>query len=109
MTLIYSIVEQCTSAWGRSTHTRLIDPDINDALQIVTGCMRPRPADNLPVLADIQPAELRRKGAILPLARPAIGPGHLFQVSLVDKGEMHRISNQGTPICTYRTTTHQFI
>jgi len=35
---------------------------INDALRTVTGCLRPTPADNLPILAGIQPAELRRKG-----------------------------------------------
>jgi len=55
---------------------------INDVLQIVTGCLRPRPADNLPILANIQPADLRRKGVILPLARRAIEPGHLFQSAL---------------------------
>jgi len=36
------------------------------------------PADNLPILAGIQPTEFRRKGAILPLARRAMEPGHLL-------------------------------
>jgi len=47
-------------------------------LRIVTGCLRPTPADNLPILAGIQPAELRRIGATLPLARRAMKPGHLL-------------------------------
>ena len=42
---------------------------INDALRTVTGCMRPIPADNLPISAGIQSAELRRNGATLSLAR----------------------------------------
>jgi len=64
--------------WCRSAHTCLIDPTINDALRIVTGCLRPTPADNLPTLASIQPAELRRSGATLSLVRRAMEPGHLL-------------------------------
>jgi len=47
-------------------------------LRIVTGCLRPTPADNLPILAGIQLAELRRNGATLSLARRAMEPGHLL-------------------------------
>ena len=64
------------------SHTRLIDPAINDALRIVTGCLRPTPADNLPTLAGMQPAELRRIGATLSLARRAREPGHLLHLEL---------------------------
>jgi len=69
-------------AWCHSTHTCLIDPAINDALRIVTGCLRPTPEDNLPMLADIQPAELRRNEATLSLARRAMEPGRLIQSAL---------------------------
>ena len=72
----------CAPVWCRSAHTRLIDPSINDALRIVTGCLRPTPADNLPILAGIQPAELRRRGAILSLGRRAMEPGHLLHSAL---------------------------
>jgi len=51
-------------------------------LRIVTGCLRPTPADNLPILAGIQPAELRRDGAILSLGRRAMEPGHLLPSAL---------------------------
>jgi len=54
-----------------------MDPAINDALRIVTGCLRPTPADNPPTLAGIQAAERRRNGATLSLARRAMEPGHL--------------------------------
>jgi len=64
--------------WCRSARTCLIDPAINNALRTVTGCLRATPADNLPVLTGIQPAELRRKGATLSLSRRAVGPGHLL-------------------------------
>ena len=65
-----------------SHSNRLVDLAINDALRIVTECLRPTPADNLPILAGIQPAELRRNGTTLSLARHAIDPGHLLQSAL---------------------------
>jgi len=58
LALVHSIAEYCAPVWFRSAHTRLIDPTTNDALRIVTGCLRPTPADNLPILAGIQPAAL---------------------------------------------------
>ena len=62
LSLVYSTAEY------RSAHTRLIDSVLNDALRIVTGCLHPTPTDYLPVLAGIQPVELRRLGATLFLA-----------------------------------------
>ena len=44
----------------------------------MTGCLRPTTTDNLPILAGIQPAELRRSGATLSLARGATEPGQLL-------------------------------
>ena len=60
LSLVYSTAEYYAPVWCRSTHTRLIDSILNDALRIVTGRLRPIPTEDLPVLADIQPAELRR-------------------------------------------------
>ena len=52
---------------------------LNDALRIVTGCLRPTPTDHLPVLSGIQPAELRRMGATLSLAyRGSLDPDHIL-------------------------------
>jgi len=68
--------------WCRSAHSQLIDPAINDALRIGTGCLRPAPADNLPILTSIQPAKLRRNGATLSLGRRAMEPGHLLHSAL---------------------------
>ena len=65
LSLVHSTAEHCAPVWCRSDHTRLIDTTINDALRIVTGCLRPTPADNLPIPAGIQHAELRRRGATI--------------------------------------------
>ena len=67
MSLIYSTAKYCVPAWCRSAHTRLIDSVFNDALRIVTGCLRPFPTDNFPVLSGTQPAELLRQEGTLPL------------------------------------------
>jgi len=82
LALVHSTADHCAPAWIRNAHTRLIDPTINDALRIVTGCLRPTPADYLPILAGIQPAELRRSGATLSLGRRAMEPGHLLHSAL---------------------------
>ena len=79
MSLVYSAAEYCAPVWCRSAHTRLIDSVLNDALRIVTGCLRPTPTDHLPVLSGIQPAELRRMGATLSLAhRGSLDPDHIL-------------------------------
>ena len=73
LALVHSTPEYCAPVWCRSAH----GPTINDALRIVTGCLRPTPADNLPILAGIQPSELRRRGAPLSLGSRAMEPGHM--------------------------------
>ena len=60
----------------------VIDPAINDALRIVTGCLRSTLADNLFILECIQPADLRHSGATFSLARRAMELGHLLHSAL---------------------------
>ena len=56
-----------------------IDSVLNDALRMVTECLRPTPTDHLPILSGIQPAELRRLGATLSLAyRGSLNPDHIL-------------------------------
>jgi len=78
LVLVHSTAEYWTPVWCRCAQTRLIDPAINDVLRIVTGCLRPTPADNLLIFTAIQPAELRRNGATLSLVRRVMEPGHLL-------------------------------
>ena len=77
LSLVYSTAEYGAPVWCRNDHTRLIDSALNDALRIITGCLRPTPTDHLPVFSGIQPAELRRIGATLSLAhRGSLDPYH---------------------------------
>ena len=84
LSLVYSTAEYCAPVWCRSTHTRLINSILDDALRIVTKCLRPTPTEDLLVLADIQPAELLQLGATLSLAHRAIhDPDHVLHGQLV--------------------------
>ena len=78
--LVYSTANYCAPVWCHSAHTRLIDSVLNDALRIVTGCLRPTPTDYLPVLSGIQPADdLCRLGATPSLAkRISLDPDHIL-------------------------------
>ena len=79
LSLVYSTSEYCAPVWCRSAHTWLIDSVLNDALRIVTGCLRPTPTNHLPVLSGIQPAGLRRLGATHSLAhRGFLYPDHIL-------------------------------
>ena len=79
LSLVYSAAGYCAPVWCRSAHTHLIDSVLNDALRIVTGCLRPTPTDHLPVLSGIQPTELRRMGATLSLTyRGSLDPDHIL-------------------------------
>ena len=79
LSLVYLTVKYCAPLWCRSVHIRLIDSVLNDALRIITGCLRPTPSVYLPVLSGIQPAELRRQGVTLSLAnRSSLDPDHIL-------------------------------
>ena len=79
LSLVYSTSEYCAPVWCRSAQTRLIDNVLNNALRIVTGCLRPTPTDHLPILSGIELAELRRLGATLSLVyRGSLDPDHIL-------------------------------
>ena len=61
LALVYSTGEYCAPVWCRSSHTSLIDTAINEALRIVTRCLRTTPVDYLPILTGIQPTDLHRE------------------------------------------------
>ena len=107
LSLVYSTTESCAPVWCRSAHTRLIDSVLNDALRIVTGCLRPTPTDYLPILAGIQPAEFRRRGATLSLAnRATLTPDHILHEQLVGETKCAPGKAQiKTPVCTCCTET----
>ena len=92
LSLVYSTAEYCAPVWCCSAHTRLIDNVLNDALCIVTGCLRRIPTDHLPVLSGIQPAELRRMGATLSLAHcGSLDPNHILHGLLSGSSDTRQV------------------
>ena len=78
--------------WCCSAHTCLIDSVLNDALHIVTGCLRPTPTDNLPIFSGIQPAELHRLGVTLSLAHSgSLDPDHILHGLLSGSSDNHQV------------------
>ena len=90
LSLVYFTAEYCAPVWCPSTHTCLIDSILNNALRIVTGCLRPTLTEDLPVLADIQPADLRQLGATFSLANCALhDPDHVLHGQFVGQQNAH--------------------
>ena len=63
LALVHAPAEYCASVWGQSCHTKRVDAQLNSALRTITGCLRPTPTHQLPVLAGIPPHHLRREAA----------------------------------------------
>jgi len=57
--LCYSVVEYCVPAWGRSSHIKPVDRQLNETTRIVSGTIRPTPIQWLPVLSHISPPAVR--------------------------------------------------
>jgi hypothetical protein len=64
LALCYSVGEYCAPVWARSAHTHLVDVQLNSAMRLITGTLKPTPLPWLPVLANIEPPDLRRKAAV---------------------------------------------
>ncbi len=63
LALCYSAAEYCAPVWSRSSHTKLVDVQLNTSMRIITGTLRSTPLPWLPVLSNIPPPHLRRQEA----------------------------------------------
>ena len=70
--LAFSAAEYYAPVWSRSPHGKKVYVAINSSLRIIHVCLKPSAVFQLPVLAGIAPAGLRRKSATLALARQVI-------------------------------------
>ena len=57
--------EYGSSVWYNSSHIKKLDSQINAALRIVSGTLRPTPIACLPVLANIDPADICRRDHLI--------------------------------------------
>ena len=77
----------------------------------MTGCLRPTPTDNLPVLSGIQPAELRPQGAAPSLAnRSCIDSGYILHGQLTEPqaASNERLKSRRSFVPAVRKLLHNF-
>jgi hypothetical protein len=65
LSLVHSAAEYASAVWLNSSHTGLIDVQLNNTLRIISGALRSTPLHWLPVLGHIPPHDLRRQGALV--------------------------------------------
>ena len=88
--------------WARSRHTWKLDAAINRAMRTITGCMRFTPAIFLPVLAGLEPLQIRRAGCCQTLALKALEPKHLLHEA--PNNPHWSVSNLESPSLTHSAT-----
>ena len=79
--ICYSAAENCAPVWSRSSHTNMIDSQLNETMRITTGTLRPTPLPWLPMLSRIAPPHLRRQEATTKL---------LTKIELKDSLPLHK-------------------
>ena len=94
LALVYAPAEYCAPVWCRSSHIRLVDVGLNASLRTITGCLRPTPVDQLPVLAEIAPPALRREAATLVLGRRACQHDHLLHDVMENSTHRKRLKSR---------------
>ena len=60
--LSYSTAEYAAPVWARSPHAKNLDPELNQACQSVTGCIKPTNVEDLYLLSGIAHPAVRRDG-----------------------------------------------
>jgi hypothetical protein len=63
LAIVYSAAEYCEPVWLNNVHLSNIDVQLNNAMRIISGCVKSTQLPWFPTLAHIAPPKLRRKAA----------------------------------------------
>jgi hypothetical protein len=63
LTIVYSTAEYCAPVWLNSVHISKIDVQLNNAMRMISGCVKSTQLPWRPTLAHIAPPKLHRKAA----------------------------------------------
>ena len=63
LALCYSAAEYACPVWERSSHSKKLDPILNDSCRAISGCLKPTNVSSLYVLSGIAPPDIRRSVA----------------------------------------------
>ena len=59
LALCYSISKYAAPVWARSTYTDILYPELNKACRAITGCIKSKYLEDLYLLAEIAPPDIR--------------------------------------------------
>ena len=93
--MVFPAAEYCATVWNRSVQK--IHVAVSRSLRIISGCLKPTPMFQLPVLAGIAHAGLRRKAAILASARKSVK--HDWHI-------LYDTTNDEVPQCRLKSRQH---
>jgi hypothetical protein len=72
LALVFAPAEYCAPVWCRSSHTQLVDSELNNAVRVITGCLLNTPVSSLYVMSNIAPPPIRREALALKSAWKAL-------------------------------------
>ena len=107
LALVHSTAEYCAPVWCRGAYTLINNPTINDALRIVTRCLRPTPADNLPILASNLLSFVPMEPGICSTQR---SPFHRVQMHIASNRDTHlyRFNHFRTGVGRFRSCLYKW-
>ena len=60
LAICYLAAEYACPVWERSIHAKKLDATLNETCRMITGCLKPTNTNSMPVLAGIDPSDMRR-------------------------------------------------
>ena len=103
--LVFAPVEYYAPVWCQSTNTKTLDVFLNEAMRIVSGCIRSTPLNFLTPLSGIQPPSCRRKKLCKRLYYKADNTGHLLHNILYSKIPPKTLKSR-KPLCPFLESLH---
>ena len=104
--LVFSAVEYGAPVWSHSHHAKKVDVNLNIALRIISGTLPTTPVNQLPILAGIIPASIRREAAMLVCSRKAQkSESHLFYREVTERPQCAGVKSR----CPFATHAHKLL
>jgi len=96
ISLVNSVADYGAPIWFKSKYVNKVDVQSNIALRTISGVTRNTPNDWLPVLANIVPAELRRKQAFKNIINNARNEKNSLLYQMIEEETSQRLTSRKT-------------
>lgn len=95
--LVYSAAEYCAPVWMNSSHTKIIDTQLNTTMRLISGTIKTTPTQWLPLLSHIPPPDLRRQNALLREFQKILNNPRLPIHGDVNDANLNRLRSRSPP------------